>query len=276
MTSLPAAIITGASRGIGREIVLALAEAGAPVGLIARDRERITRTASEINDAGGVAAWFSADVTDTATMATAMSTLINQLGAPVTLLVNNAGQIDEEVPLWEANPDQWRRVVETNLLGSFNASRALIPHMLTAGGGRVIDMTSGAGADDWAVASAYTASKAAVFRNVGGIHEAGFSRGLRSFAIAPGVVSTDMTRGMKAHEGRTEFTPVSRTTELIVAIHRGELDAWSGKYLRATTDSPASLAARVAEHGAPSATARRLAITPWGDDDPMLESASSR
>lgn len=276
MTGLNSAIVTGASRGIGREIVLALTSAGAPVGLIARDRERIERLAADVRAAGGVAAWFSADVTDAATLATAMAKLSDELPSPVTLLVNNAGQIDLEVPLWEADPAQWRSVIETNLVGSFNASRALIPLMLQHGGGRVVDMTSGAGANDWAVASAYTASKAGVFRNIGGIHEAGFDLGLRAFAVAPGVVKTDMTSRMRAHQGRTEFTPVSNTTDLIVAIHRGELDAWSGKYLRATTDSPASLAAYAAEHGAPSDSVRRLAITPLGDDDPMLFASTSR
>lgn len=276
MTQRNAAIVTGASRGIGREIVLALAEAGAPVGLIARDRERIERLAAEVNNAGGTAAWFPADVTDAQTLATAMSKLSEELPTPITLLVNNAGQIDLEVPLWEADPAQWRSVIETNLVGSFNASRALIPLMLEHGGGRVVDMTSGAGANDWAVASAYTASKAGVFRNIGGIHEAGFDLGLRAFAVAPGVVKTDMTSRMKAHEGRTEFTPVSNTTDLIVAIHNGELDAWSGKYLRATSDSPDSLAAYVAEHGEPDDSVRRLAITPLGGDDPLLFAASSR
>lgn len=282
MSENRAAIITGASRGIGRALALALAAAGSPVGLIARDEAKLQEVAAEIAAAGGRAVFRAVDVTDTeATMAaaSAIADELKALGAPVGLLVNAAGRIDREVALWEADPAEWRAIIETNLVGSFNVSRAVIPRMLDAVNAdhdqycRVVELASGAGAKDWAKASAYTSSKAGLIRVAGHLHEAGHALGLRTFAVAPGTVRTDMTGAMELHQGRKEFTPVELTTNLVLSIHRGELDAWSGKYLRVTHDSPESLANYEREHGAPAEGARRLAITPWGDGDPQSAEA---
>ncbi|MDI6021942.1 SDR family oxidoreductase [Leucobacter sp. UT-8R-CII-1-4] len=281
-TEATAAIVTGASRGIGRAIALALARSGVNVGLIARNSELLEEVAAEIAEAGGTALFSAVDITDSAEVGIAAEQLARDLeiaGAPVSLLVNAAGRIDREVALWEADPAEWREIIETNLIGSFNVSNAVIPRMLPHVDGvhhrycRVVELASGAGAKDWAKASAYTASKAGVIRLTGHMHEAGFAQGLRAFAVAPGTVRTDMTQSMELHAGRTEFTPVSATTDLVLAIHRGEIDEWSGKYLRVTHDTPASLADVVREHGAPAESARRLAVTPWGDDDPQLVEA---
>lgn len=260
-----AAIITGASSGIGRALALGLAGAGRPVGLLARRADLLGDLAREINDSGGRAAWVAADVRDAGAVADAVVVIENEIG-PTDLLVNNAGAIDSEVPLWEADVEEWHRVVETNLHGSFHVSRAVVAGMIARGNGRVVEIVSGAGARDWDVASAYTASKAALLRQVGHLHEAGFERGLRSFAIAPGTVETAMSTSMRLHAGRTEFTPVEATIDLVAAIGDGALDDWSGRYLRVTHDSAQSLLA----HGTPTPTARRFGVFPWGPDDPAL------
>lgn len=281
-TVTTSAIVTGASRGIGRSIARSLAAAGVHIGLLARNADLLEDVANEIRAAGGTAYTAAVDITDSAEVGIAANQLARELetaGAPVSLLVNAAGRIDREVAQWEADPTQWREIIETNLIGSFNVSNAVIPRMLPHVDHaqqqycRVVELASGAGAKDWAKASAYTASKAGVIRLAGHLHEAGFAQGLRSFAVAPGTVRTDMTESMELHAGRTEFTPVSATTDLVLAIHRGEIDEWSGKYLRVTHDTPDSLAAIVREHGAPAESARRLAVTPWGDDDPQLVEA---
>lgn len=270
MSEVTGAIVTGASRGIGEALADALAADGAPVGLIARNGERLQTVAAAIRADGGTAAFRAVDVTDATAVQRAVDELAAELDVPIGLLVNNAGRIDREVALWEADADQWRAVIETNLIGSFNVSRAVVPLLLAAGGGRVVEIVSGAGARDWAKASAYTASKAAMIRDVGHLHEAGFALGLRSFAVSPGTVRTAMSTSMELHAGRTEFTPVERTTQLVLAIHRGELDNWSGKHLRVTHDTPESLADYERRNGAPADGVRRLAITPWGVDDPQL------
>ncbi|MFD1719255.1 SDR family NAD(P)-dependent oxidoreductase [Georgenia deserti] len=254
------ALVTGASRGIGRALALGLARAGLDVALIARDGVRLEEVTQEVRDLGRRAAARVADVTDPDAVRAAVEAIEDALG-PIDLLVNNAGRIDTEVPLWEADPDEWWAVVETNVRGPFLLARAVVPGMVARGGGRVIDLNSGAGTRDNADATAYYVSKTALFRIGGGLHEAGYDRGLRAFELAPGVVVTDMTSSMRAHANRTEWTDVAEVVDLAVAIARGELDAHSGRYLRAGTDTVESLRHQAGtDH--PDAV-RRLRVSDW-------------
>ncbi|MEK8229295.1 SDR family oxidoreductase [Oerskovia sp. M15] len=159
----------------------------------------------------------------------------DELGG-IDLLVNNAGRIDAEVPLWEADPDEWWSVMETNLRGPFLLSRGG-PRDARTRWGRVVDLSSGAGSHDMNGASAYNASKTALLRMGSNLHLSGHALGLRTFEVSPGVVQTDLTESMDMHVGRTEWTPVERTVEMVVAIARGELDAWSGTFVRVTHDT---------------------------------------
>lgn len=234
------ALITGASRGIGRELALGLARAGLDVGLLARDAVRLEEVAGEIRALGRTAVAAPADVTDASALSVAVATIEAGIG-PVDLLVNNAGRFDAEVPPWEADPQEWWAIMETNVLGPFLLDRAIIPGMLARGGGRIIDLSSGAAVRDTAASSAYYTSKTALFRLGGSIHEAGYPRGLRIFELAPGVVRTDMTSGTAMHADRTEWNDVAEVVELAVMIARGGIDELSGRYVRAGTDTPASL-----------------------------------
>ncbi|MFH5822626.1 SDR family NAD(P)-dependent oxidoreductase [Georgenia sp. AZ-5] len=254
------ALVTGASRGIGRAIAVGLARAGLDVAVLARDERRLAEVAGEIRGLGRRAVVLPADVADPEAVGAAVATAEAELG-PVDLLVNNAGRIDAEVPLWEDDPDEWWSVVETNVRGPFLLARAVVPGMLARGGGRVVDLSSGAGTRDNADATAYNVSKTALLRIGGGLHEAGFARGLRAFEVAPGVVSTDMTRSMRAHSARTEWTDVADVVELVVVIARGGLDDLSGRYLRAGTDTAASL--RFLASLGRLDDARRLRVRDW-------------
>ncbi len=239
------ALVTGASRGIGRFLAVGLARAGLDVALLARDEAALAEVAGEVTATGRRAVVVPADVTDPAAVRAAVDRAETELGS-VDLLVNNAGRIDREVPLWEADPQEWWAVVEANVRGPFLLAHAVTPGMLARGGGRVVDLSSGAATRDSDVATAYYVSKTALFRIGGGLHEAGFDRGLRAFELAPGVVRTDMTGSMRAHEGRTEWTDPADVVALLVAVARGELDALSGRYLRVGADTPESLRAEVA------------------------------
>ncbi|MFE5293578.1 SDR family NAD(P)-dependent oxidoreductase [Isoptericola sp. NPDC056618] len=272
------ALVTGASRGIGRAVALGLARAGLDVALVARDAARLAEVAREVRDLGRTALELPADITDAAAVAAAVraaegSPTDGGLGA-VDLLVNNAGRIDAEVPLWEADPDEWWSVLETNVRGPFLLARHAVPGMLARGGGRVVDLNSGAGSHDNADATAYTASKTALMRLGAGLHAAGHDRGLRVLEVAPGVVRTDMTGSMRAHEGRTEWTPVERTVDLVTAFARGDLDACSGWFVRASHDTPESLVRLAGAATAPAA--RRLRVQPAADDDPLAEVLTGR
>ena len=255
------ALVTGASRGIGRALAVGLARAGLDVAVLARDGDRLADVAREIEGLGRRTAVAVADVTDAAAVDRAVADVDNALGS-IDLLVNNAGRIDTEVPLWEADRDEWWAVMETNVRGPFLLARAVVPGMLARGGGRVIDLNSGAGTRDSADATAYYASKTALFRIGGGLHEAGFAHGLRAFELAPGVVDTDMTRSMRSHEDRTEWTDVADVVELAVMIARGGIDELSGRYLRAGTDTPASLRFQLGR-GEPAESVRKLRVADW-------------
>jgi len=251
------ALVTGASRGIGRALAVGLAAAGLDVAVLARDERLLEETAEEVRAAGARALVLAADVTDGSAVRAAVEQVEDRLG-PVDLLVNNAGVIDAEVPLWESDPERWWAVVETNVRGPFLLSHAVVPRMLARGGGRVVDLNSGAGTRDSARSTAYYVSKTALFRIGGALHEAGYDRGLRSFEVAPGVVRTDMTLSMPVHQDRTEWTDPADVVALVAAIARGELDALSGRYLRAGADTPESLRALAARGLAPDS--RRLRV----------------
>lgn len=261
------ALVTGAGRGIGRGLAEGLAAQGLAVGLLGRAPAALDDAVAACERAGARASAAVADVTDLAAVRAAVRSVEAALG-PVDLLVNNAGLIEaEEVPVWEADPAQWRAVVETDLIGPFHCVRAVVPGMVARGAGRVVDINSGTGLRDTAVYSAYAAAKLGLVRLGGAVHAAGAAHGVLAFEVAPGVVRTDMTGGMRGHSDRTDWTPLAAVVDLVAAIARGELDAWSGRFLRAGTDDPAGLARRAA-HGLP-ATARTVGLLPYGADDPL-------
>jgi 3-oxoacyl-[acyl-carrier protein] reductase len=272
------ALVTGASRGIGREIALGLARAGLDVALLARDAVRLATVAAEIRALGASAVELTADVSDPAAVRAAVERAEGALGS-IDLLVNNAGAIESEHPLWEADPDEWWSVFATNVRAPFLFSRYAVPGMIARGGGRVVDLASGASSHEMGGGySAYNASKTALTRMGANLHGDGYPRGIRVFELAPGVVQTDMTAGMTLHEGRTRWTPVERVTTVVNAIAAGELDACSGWFLRVSQDTPESLkvlAADVAEQGV-EATARRLRVLPAGLNDPLADALTKR
>ena len=216
------AVVTGASRGIGHHIAAALEQGGYAV-------ERGSRAVADVTDSAAVERW--------------VADIAGRHGR-IDLLVNNAGVIDAEVPIHESDPVDWWRTMEVNVLGPYLMTRAVMPHMVAAGGGRVVNLNSGAASRAGEVASAYHASKTALARLTGSTHLAGRAHGVRAFDLAPGVVRTDMTEAMEAHRGRTEWTRPAAVTQLVMALAAGELDAWSGRMVRAGADTVESLRAR--------------------------------
>ncbi|GAB47641.1 SDR family NAD(P)-dependent oxidoreductase [Mobilicoccus pelagius] len=251
----PVVVVTGASRGIGAHLADAFAAAGYVV-------ERCSRRGRSGEDGVEVVA---VDVTDGAAVREYVDGVLARRGR-IDVLVNNAGVIDAEVPLWEADPEEWWRTVEVDVRGPFLVAHAVVPHMLEAGGGRVVNLNSGSGTRSNDVSTAYYVAKSALGRITGGLHLAGYERGLRAFDLAPGVVRTDMTAGMGSHVGRTAWTEPHEVSELALALASGEFDAWSGRMVRAGTDTPTSL--RAAEDRL-SERSRQVLLVPWGDDDPL-------
>ena len=238
------AVVTGASRGIGRFLADALEEQGWLV-------ERGSSAVAEVTDVVAVEEW--------------VDDVLGRRGR-IDLLVNNAGVIDAEVPLEDSDPEDWWSIVEVNVRGPYLVTRAVLPHMLDRGYGRIVNLNSGSGTRPSEVASAYNVSKTALGRITGSTHLSGRERGVRAFDFAPGVVRTDMTRSMPRHDHRTEWTDPSEVVELFLALVDGRLDAWSGRMVRAGDDSVEALeraSASLAEE------ARTVGLLPYGDDDPV-------
>ncbi len=247
-------LVTGASSGIGLELARGLAARGARVAGLARGADRLTAALD------GVGLAVPADVTDLAAVRAAVDRVTAELG-PVDLLVNNAGLIDAaEVPVWEADPQQWWSVVESQLRGPFHLVQAVVPAMVARGSGRVVDLASGMSTRANPDYSAYSVGKAGQLR----ITESLAASGVLAFDVAPGVVDTPMTRSMAMWDGFADWTPASAVVELVAAVAEGRLDHWSGRFVRAGKDAVATLAATV-----PEGTQRQVRLLPYGDADPV-------
>lgn len=259
------AVVTGAGRGIGRSIALGLAAEGYDVALLGRTQENLDSVAAEIE--GTMVTTAVVDVADPAAVDAAVAVTVEAFGG-IGLVVNNAGVIEErEVALAEDDVvDAWR-VVETNVRGPLNLTRAVLPGMLAQGGGRIVNVNSGAGHRPVRTGTGYGISKGALSRLTTIVDAQYRDRGIAVFDLAPGVVATDMTAGMAAHADRTRWTPVEATVELVTAIGAGTLDRLSGRFLRAGSDTVAELVARTYEILV--ADARRLRLVPYGSEDPI-------
>jgi NAD(P)-dependent dehydrogenase (short-subunit alcohol dehydrogenase family) len=190
------AVVTGASRGIGRAIALVLAEAGADVALWARDAGALQRVADEVTAAGGRAEPIVCDVTDSAAVDRAAERVRAAL-APVTIVVNNAGAVLRK-PTVAIDDSEWRRVIAVNLDGTFHVTRAFLPDLIRAGGraggGRVINISSIAGREGTALLAAYCAAKHGVIGLTRALAEELRTAKVSVNAICPGSVDTVMLR----------------------------------------------------------------------------------
>jgi 3-oxoacyl-[acyl-carrier protein] reductase len=259
------ALVTGASTGIGRHLVEGLAARGMAVAGLARGEERLTTAMDEVALAtGGRTLAVTADVTDREAVEAAVGEVVAQLG-PIDLLVNNAGLIDEfEVPLWEADPDQWWDVVSSHVRGGFLLCRAVVPWMVLRNRGRIVNIASGQSVRMNPDFSAYGVAKTGLMRITEALSGALDGADVHAFDLSPGVVDTQMTRAMTMWRGFTDWTPPERVVEFVAAIAAGELDQWSGRFLRVGADDPATLRGI-----SPDRDARQLRLRPYGDTDPL-------
>lgn len=191
-TEAGCALVTGASRGIGAAIALALAADGWRVGVNYRsDADGARATAQRIADAGGTALPLQADVTDAEQISAAVKRLSEQHG-PVLVLVNNAGVRDDDLAL-TLNDDAWQTVLDTNLTAAFRLTRIALRSMIRARFGRVINIASVVGPRANAGQSNYAAAKAGLIGMTKTVAVEVARRGVTVNAIAPGLIDTEMT-----------------------------------------------------------------------------------
>lgn len=186
------ALITGASRGIGAAIAAGLAADGLSIVVnYARSVEGAQRVVDDIVAGGGSAISIQADVSDATAVNTMFATVAEELG-PVTVLVNNAGITDDGL-LLRMGPDQWDRVIATNLRSVYLCTKAALKPMIRARAGRIISISSVSGVSGNPGQSNYAASKAGIIGFTQSIAKEVGSRGITVNAIAPGFIATDMT-----------------------------------------------------------------------------------
>jgi len=192
------ALVTGASRGIGRAIALALGEAGADVACCARSRDQVEETAAEIRRRGPRAIGCGMDVTQAAEIDRAVGEIETTLG-PVDILVNNAGIIFEKKSV-EVTDEEWERVLATNLTSMFRLARRVAPGMIARGAGKIINIGSMYGALGVPRYAAYCASKAAVEALTRSLGAEWARHGIQVNCLAPGYMNTDIPREAMADE----------------------------------------------------------------------------
>ena len=204
------AVVTGAGRGIGRAVALAYARMGADVACVSRTEENSAKAAAEVEALGRRAWALAVDVSDTAAVDAAAGKILDDAGR-VDILVNNAGVTRDNL-LMRMSEEEWDTVINTNLKGAFNFTKALTRPFIKQRSGRIINIASVIGLIGNAGQSNYAASKAALIGFTKSIAKELAPRGITVNAIAPGFIETGMTAALddKVREGILGNVPLGR------------------------------------------------------------------
>jgi NAD(P)-dependent dehydrogenase (short-subunit alcohol dehydrogenase family) len=215
------------------------------VALLARTATDIESVAEAIAAEGGVARPYAVDITDLASVAKVFAAIERDLG-PVSLVTNNAGAFAAIGPIWTVEPEAWWHDIETNIRGTFNCCRAVLPGMLARKRGRIINMTGGGTATSFPNGSGYGTSKAGLLRFTECVSDTLVGSGVLVFAMDPGLVRTAMTEYLLSSEaGRAYLPDIPRLFEeginvpprlaarLSVEIGSGRFDRLAGRMLMA-------------------------------------------
>ncbi len=210
------ALVTGAGKGIGRAIAVALANEGANVGLIARTVKDLQSVAEEIQATGAKAAIATADVSNIHSANAAVENIQKELGN-IDVLINNAGTARFGKFL-ELEPEEWEKQVKVNLFGVYYVTRAVLPQMIERKTGDIINISSTAGLKGNAITSAYSASKFAVIGLTESLMQEVRKHNIRVTALTPSTVVTDLARsGNLINNNEEKLMQPEDFAELIIA-----------------------------------------------------------
>lgn len=196
------ALITGAGRGIGRATAIAFAKEGINIGLIGKTRTNLEKTAAELTNYGVKIVIAEADVTDHNAVAQAVETIQSELGS-IDILVNNAG-VAKFGGFLELSPEEWKNIIDVNLMGVYNVTHAVLPGMIERKAGDIINVSSTAGQKGAPVTSAYSASKFAVLGLTESLMLEVRKHNIRVSALTPSTVATDLAFDANLTDGNPE------------------------------------------------------------------------
>ncbi|MWB96425.1 3-ketoacyl-ACP reductase [Flavobacterium sp. GA093] len=210
------ALITGAGKGIGKAIALALAKEGVNVILISRTQFDVDQLAIEIENFGVKSLALSADVSDINSVNAAVEKALLQF-KNIDILINNAG-IASFGKFMELEPADWEKIIQVNLMGTYYTTRAVLPNMIERQSGDIINISSTAGLNGNALTSAYSASKFAVMGLTDSLMQEMRKHNIRVTALTPSTVATDLAIDLKLTDGNPEkVMQAEDVAELIIA-----------------------------------------------------------
>ncbi|EWH21071.1 3-ketoacyl-ACP reductase [Bacillus haynesii] len=196
------ALITGGGRGIGRATAIALAKEGVHIGLIGRTAANLEKAAKELKAFGVKVSVAAADVKDLTAVERAVQSVKEELGQ-IDILINNAG-IGGFAGFLEQSPEEWENIIQVNLMGVYNVTRAVLPEMIERKAGDIINISSTAGQRGAAGTSAYSASKFAVLGLTESLMQEVRKHNIRVSALTPSTVATDLAIDSKLTDGNPE------------------------------------------------------------------------
>lgn len=210
------ALITGAGKGIGKAIAIALAKEGVNVILVARTQSDVDQLSAEISAFGVKTLALSADVSDINSINTAVEKALAEFKT-IDILINNAG-IAAFGKFLDLEPAAWEKIIQVNLMGTYYATRAVLPNMIERQTGDIINISSTAGLNGNALTSAYSASKFAVLGLTDSLMQEMRKHNIRVTALTPSTVATDMAKDLNLTDGNPDKVMQSEDiAELIVA-----------------------------------------------------------
>ncbi|PIF62051.1 3-ketoacyl-ACP reductase [Flavobacterium sp. 11] len=210
------ALITGAGKGIGKAIAIALAKEGVNVILVARTQEEIDSVAAKVRSLRVKALAITADVADINSVNAAVAKALAEFGT-IDILINNAG-IAAFGKFLELEPTDWERIIQVNLMGTYYVTRAVLPNMIQRQTGDIINISSTAGLSGNALTSAYSASKFAVLGLTESLMQEVRKHNIRVTALTPSTVATDMAKELNLTDGNPDkVMQAEDMAELIIA-----------------------------------------------------------
>ena len=210
------AFITGAGKGIGKAVAIALAKEGVNLILVSRTQKDVEQLADEASNLGVKALAVTADVSDINSINAAAEKALAEF-KHIDILINSAG-IASFGKFLELEPEAWERIIQVNLMGTYYTTRAIIPNMIERQTGDIINISSTAGLNGNALTSAYSASKFAVLGLTDSLMQEMRKHNIRVTALTPSTVATDMAKDLNLTDGNPEKVMQSEDmAELIIS-----------------------------------------------------------